>query len=77
MSGSHGFTVRNEPELTNVVFATLHADHLNSRVLNGGGAVAFQGLHRLVGHPLAVNGQSGNILPLVGQQHLVSWLDLL
>ena len=77
MSGNCVFTVAFETELTNIVFAALHADHLDSWVLNGGGAVALQGLHWLVGHPLAVNSQGGNILPLVGQQHLVSWLDLL
>ena len=70
------FTGAFEIELTNIVLAALHADHLDCRVLNGGGAIALQGLHWLVRHPLTVNGQGGNILTLVGQQHLVSWLDL-
>lgn len=69
--------VAEQAKHTNVVFATLHADHLDSWVLNGGGAVALESLHWLVGHPLAVDCQSSNVLPLVGQQYLVSCLYLL
>ncbi len=65
-----------EAEHTNVVFASLHADHLHSWVLDGRCAVAFQRLDRLVGSPLAVNGQSGNVLALVGQQNLVTHIHL-
>jgi len=65
-----------ETEHTNVVFASLHADHLHSWVLNGRCAIALESLHRLVGNPLAVNGQGGNVLALVGQQHLVTHIHL-
>ncbi len=65
-----------ETEHTDVVFASLHADHLHSWVLDGRCAIALESLHRLVGNPLAVNGQGGNVLALVCQQHLVTHIHL-
>lgn len=46
-------------------------------MLYGGGAITFQSFNWLVGHPLAVNLHSCNVLPLVGQEDLVTNVDVL
>lgn len=58
--------------LTHVISAALHGDHLHCWVLNGCGAIAVLGLQRLVGHPLALNGENCQVLPLVLEQHTVA-----
>jgi hypothetical protein len=63
--------------LTDVVLAALHRHHLHSGVLQGGGAVALEALHGLVGGPLAVHSHGADVLPLVRQQHLVADNDIL
>jgi hypothetical protein len=50
--------------LTDVVLAALHGHHLHGGVLQGGGAVALEALQGLVGGPLAVHGDSADVLAL-------------
>ena len=60
-----------------VELAALHGDHGDAGVLDGGGAVAHLGLQRLVGLPLGLDGDHGDVLTLVLEQHLVANLGVL
>ena len=73
LAGEHALGQFKALEAASQVEAlALHGDHPHCRVLNGGGAVAALGFSHLVGFPLGLHLQNGEVLPLVGQQHRVT-----